>query len=211
MQTFLILVLAFFVGYLYKVLSAIVADKYPTTLYVGRKGSGKSLALASKINKTKAVKVYSNFGVGYPLSQNYWLDKIEPNSLVLIDEAGIIHDNRQFKSFPTGARDFFKYARKRKIEIVLASQSVDIDKKIRDILDEIIVCEKAGNFLIKQRYKHKVTTVKDADGNSKLQDVEVKKGLPSFSYLPKAVTKALYDTTQEITSASERAPRRAEP
>lgn len=51
------------------------------------------------------------------------------NSAIFLDEAGILFDNRNFKNFNSGLRDFFKLQRKYKCRVFLNSQSFDIDKK----------------------------------------------------------------------------------
>ena len=54
----------------------------------------------------------------------------------IIDEVGIIWDNRGFKNFPSEVRDYFKLQRHYKHVVILASQTFDVDKKIRDLADD---------------------------------------------------------------------------
>lgn len=56
-------------------------------------------------------------------------------SLLLVDEVGMIWDNRDFKNFRSDVRDWFKYQRHNKVKVYLFSQSFDIDKKLRDLCD----------------------------------------------------------------------------
>lgn len=48
----------------------------------------------------------------------------------------MIWDNRGFKNFPTEVRDYFKLQRHYKHVVILASQTFDVDKKIRDLADD---------------------------------------------------------------------------
>ena len=171
-------------------------NPYRLGLVCGRKGSGKSLYLAYMCNRHKGF-VYSNMGVGIELKSDYYNQDYPSGSLLLIDEAGLIHDNRCFKDFSPSAVEFYKQHRKKQISIVLASQSVDVDRKIRQLLDYIIVTKKLG-FLIKLNTYERVIKVSDvAQQGTCLTDVERRVGLPKFITIPK--TSHLYDTQFEIS------------
>ena len=55
----------------------------------------------------------------------------------------MIWDNRNFKSFKPEVRDFFKLQRHYKCCLILASQTFDVDKKIRDLADEMYLVKKS--------------------------------------------------------------------
>lgn len=102
----------------------------------GAKGSGKNTFLtkqAIKYNKL-GYTVYSDSEIfnTYKLDTD-WIGKYDfpRNSVLLIQEAGITWDNRNFKTFPQQVRDFFKLQRHKGVIVYLASQSFDIDKKLR--------------------------------------------------------------------------------
>ena len=61
-------------------------------------------------------------------------------SVLLIDEVGMIWDNRNFKNFKTEVRDWFKLQRHYKCKVFLFSQTFDIDKKLRDLTDDMYLC-----------------------------------------------------------------------
>lgn len=63
----------------------------------------------------------------------------EPHSALFLDEVGISMDNRSYKTFPSGLRDFFKYLRKMKCRCYMNSQAYDVDKKVRDTVDSMIL------------------------------------------------------------------------
>ena len=93
-------------------------NPYTLRAVVGSKGSGKSLLLSKAANdwiKKNRGPIYSNMDIGLPLSSRYWLDDYPPDSLILIDEIAVLHSNREFKTFPPEAVEFYKMSRKRRI------------------------------------------------------------------------------------------------
>lgn len=58
--------------------------------------------------------------------------KFNENSIIELDELGIIAHNRDFKSFPQEFKNFVKYLRKLGILMKANSQSYDIDKTLRE-------------------------------------------------------------------------------
>lgn len=135
-------------------------NPYKLYLILGNKGTGKTAYMTSIAHKyaKKGYMVFSNFGIFNKLHDNYY-DRCYPeNSVLFIDETGLIHDNRNFKSFPKKAVEFYKYQRKRKLIIYLSSQSVDIDKKIRDLVDYHILLRRFLPIVF-PIYYHKVMKV----------------------------------------------------
>lgn len=66
------------------------------------------------------------------------------NCLILLDEITLDADNRHFKSFPTGARDFFILHRHLHCDIVYATQSFDmVDMKIKNVTGELWYMQKS--------------------------------------------------------------------
>lgn len=106
-------------------------------VYFGAPGSGKSTMaarLASQAMK-KGIKVYSNVEIKgcLELDPRNDIGKYEiSNGLVIIDEAGIEYNNRDFKSFSADQNKWFKLYRHARCDIVIFSQSFeDMDKKLR--------------------------------------------------------------------------------
>lgn len=122
--------------------------KYDLTLYLGLKGSGKTSVLAklSLYYSTHGHKVYSN--VILPGADLFDLSSLcdpfvpEEGSLVIIDEAGLVMDNRSFKEFKKTQLAYFKLQRHLKNKVIIASQSLDFDKKVRTLLDQIVYLKK---------------------------------------------------------------------
>lgn len=201
-------ILAFFVclsGYLIFHLTKYCSNNYKLIFYVGKKGSGKTLGMslaASNWIKKKKGFVYSNFGVGIPLAEDYYNYTYPADSLLLIDEAGLAHNNRDFKNFPKEAREFFKFQRKNHLNIILSSQYPDIDLQVRQLIDSTYVFSRLGFLGFKRRYRNTIKVVTNPDtGATRLTDCEEKVGLfPKIYFITKAIRKAeRYDTDSGVS------------
>ena len=141
---------------------------YTLNYFFGKKGAGKSLLMVSFMLRymRKGFTVYSDIpalnipGVRQIYAQD--LDKFTPteNSAIFLDEVGITFDNRKFKTFSDGMRDFFK------------SQSFDVDKKIRDLVDKYYLIQSFGNVICLCRpITRKVALVEaSSQGESRVAD-----------------------------------------
>lgn len=131
--------------------------KNPYKLYViiGNKGTGKTAYMTSLAYKyaKKGYNVYTNYGIFNPLKFKYWLDEYPPKSVLFIDEIGLVHDNRGFKSFPEECTEFYKYQRKNELVIYVSSQDVDFDKKIRKVADYHILLRRVLPIVFPMYYK----------------------------------------------------------
>lgn len=166
-------------------------------LLIGKKGSGKTTQL-TKIalqNIRKGRKVYSTVRIpGTFQIDPQSLDKgmtIDPGSVLLIDEVGMIWDNRQFKSFSTNTRDFFKLQRHAGITCYMFSQTTDVDKKLRDLCDEIWLCKNIFRvFSLQRLIIKKIGVTKDEEGQGQLVDTYQFAGLLGgvrFTFIPRYV------------------------
>lgn len=130
-------------------------NPYRLTFIFGKKGAGKSCYMVRQMlrYRRKGWNVYTDMadvripGVRIISVKQLETFRPEPYSLVCLDEVGISMDNRNFKSFPPGLRDFFKYARKMKLVIIMNSQAYDVDKKVRDTTDSMMLMQSIGSFL----------------------------------------------------------------
>ena len=164
-----------FIGY------HIVKYRNPYKLYMvfGKKGSGKSTLLTKLaiIHARKGWTVYSTERVpgAYLISpDDIGKVHLEPNSVLLVDEVGMIYDNRNFKNFDTAVRDWFKLQRHYGVKVYLFSQAFDIDKKIRDLTDNMYLITNWFNCLSVARKINRRITIVHADnggtGESHLAD-----------------------------------------
>lgn len=120
------------------------------SVYFAPPGIGKSTLCAriafwehvkKKLHISKYNRVYSNF----PLKYTYLYEKEDlgmfsfgdGHNLILCDEAGIWFYAREYKRMEKKQIEFFKLARHYHCDIILFSQSFDIDKSIRDNAPEL--------------------------------------------------------------------------
>lgn len=119
------------------------------TCYFGVPGCGKTTLLTKiavkelkKISKGKSKykSVYTNFYCDGAkiIDFNNLNNCIVYDSLIIFDEITLDADNRDFKSFPKGIRDFFILHRHLGNDIIYATQSYElVDKKIRQLTQEL--------------------------------------------------------------------------
>lgn len=151
--------------------------KYKFYHCIGKPGSGKTttmVKLAHKYNK-KGYTVYANVDIpGTYRIEDSDITKYElkRNSVLLIDEIGLIFDNRNYKNFTPDQRDWWKLYRHRKLIIWSFSQDMDIDKKVRKLLTDIfVVVNYFGIYTVLKKVKRKFPVIsKDHDGESQITD-----------------------------------------
>ena len=128
------------------------------SLYFGLPGSGKTTyatAIAVKEQKriekgiSKYKHVYTNFPVFYKgilQLQAEMLGKLGyEESLIIIDEATLIADSRDYKKFSQEMKSFFLMHRHFQCDVVLFTQQWDaVDKKIRVITDHVYYVHKGA-------------------------------------------------------------------
>lgn len=146
-----------------------IPDNYLVFL-LGKKRSGKSTFLA-----WCAIHYYLRFRSVYstsPLPCAKLIDysdigkvQFPKHSVILIDEVGMIWDNRNFKNFDSQVRDYFKLQGHYKHTVIMASQSYDVDKKIRDLADMLGVVENFGFNLTRIRWISRRITLTEAQGD----------------------------------------------
>lgn len=146
-------------------------NPYKLIFIFGKKGSGKSTLL------TKYALTYLKRGWNvYSTECCPGTFKIQPtdvgycqfpeNSVIIVDEVGMIWDNRGFKNFPTEVRDYFKLQRHYKHVVILASQTFDVDKKIRDLADEMYLVTKKFRIFSYAKKILRQTVLVEATGQS---------------------------------------------
>lgn len=118
-----------------------------------------------------------------------------PKVLLLIDEVGMIYDNRNFKNFDARVRDFFKLQRHYYVRCYMFSQTFDVDKKLRDLTDCMYLVKNVGRvFCYGKRIVKKQTINNDASDGSGGKIVEAYEfepfllfwlGSRTLTYIPK--------------------------
>ncbi len=115
-------------------------------LIMGKAGSGKSTLIAHLVKKAnkKNRSVYCNHHVlGAHKIESKWLGKYMLEDCdIIIDEAQIEFDNRNFKSFTDELKFFFSNYRHFKCDVYIVSQSwEDLDIKIRRQAKKIYIMQ----------------------------------------------------------------------
>lgn len=163
---------------IWHVLTKKYINPYKLYMVVGKKGSGKTTMLVRLAYEhiRKGWTVYTT----EPLPGCYHIDykdigvyNIPTGSVLLVDEVGMVWDNRKYKDFPDYLRDWFKYQRHEGVKVYLFSQTFDVDKKIRDLTDAMyLVSNKFRVFAYAKRIIKVPDLVKpSAEGPARLDDV----------------------------------------
>lgn len=146
-------------------------NPYKLIMVFGKKGAGKSTFMTKLSIQylRKGRIVYST--VEIPGVRFFDVDDIgrcnfPEGSIVLIDEVGMIWDNRQYKNFRTDVRDWFKLQRHNKVTVYLFSQTFDVDVKLRNLTDAmyLITCH-FSVFSVARKIKRGIVIV-NPDGQS---------------------------------------------
>ncbi len=140
----------------------------PYKLYyiIGLKGAGKTTYMVSLMRKylKRHKLVYTNIPHVYLPGVRVFDSKDLANfvppegSLLFIDEAGLVWDNRDFKTFDKGLTQFFALQRQYRLTVYMNSQSLDVDKKIRDRIDFLYVMSSISDCIgVIRRVRQKIT------------------------------------------------------
>lgn len=172
-------------------------NPYKLYLVFGKKGSGKSTYLVklAQTHLKKGWNVYTNMdelfmeGVRHFDIQHLGEFVPEAESLLLLDEVGMIWDNRDYKLFKPSVRDFFKLQRHYRVKVYMASQTFDVDKKIRDLCDGMFLHQNMARvFTVGKRIVRKVViTQSTSEAESRIsEDLVIQPFWEwTFTYIPK--------------------------
>ena len=145
------------------------------TCFFGLPGCGKSTLLAKlaykelkriKKGKSKYVRVLSNYFIrGCSVLDFDMLGKYDmSNSLILIDEISLDADSRDFKSFSKPLKQFFILHRHYGCDIIYATQQYDgVDRKIRELTQNLYYMKKAGPLTYATAIYRKITITEDSE------------------------------------------------
>lgn len=172
-------------------------NNFKLIMIVGKKGCGKTTDIC-KWNMIYRKKGWTTYCTE-EIPDSYKVDpddigyyEMEKNSVLFIDEIGIIWHARDFKKFAKEVREWFKLQRHRHLVVYCYSQSFDIDKSLRDLCDEIWVAKKVlGLFTVKKKVIKEISIVKaTAEGESRFADdlkvvPWIVPGSRKYTYIPK--------------------------
>lgn len=165
-------------------------NPYKLFFVFGKKGSGKSTYLVKQAVRyqKKGFKIYTNMadmmlpGVRFINIDDLGRFVPEKESVLLLDEVGMVWDSRNFKNFREDVRDFFKLQRHYHCICFLASQTWDIDKKLRDLCDSFYLCTNFMNVFSLVRPIRRMVFLTEADSSSESRIADNLKFEPIFSW-----------------------------
>ena len=141
-------------------------NPYTFTIILGEKGSGKSTYLAKLASRyiKRGWTVYADLGntdvpgvIPVDLSLGVQNLPIREHSVLFIDEASMLYNNRDFKSFDRKTESWFREQRKHKCKVYAFSQDWSLDLKLRNLADYICMQRKYLRvFSVTTMYRHKI-------------------------------------------------------
>ena len=152
-------------------------NPYKLVMVFGKKGSGKTTFLAKTAYQylKKGRPVYSTERI--PGVIQFDVEEIgkvtfPEDAVLLIDEVGMVWDNRNFKTFKPEVRDYFKYQRHERHIVYLFSQTFDIDIKLRNLTDCMYLCRCHFGWLsVARKIKRSIVLVSPTgDSESRIAD-----------------------------------------
>lgn len=144
-------------------------NPYKLIMIFGKKGSGKTTYLCKLAQKhlKKGWTVFSTVQIpGTYLidGKDVGLLQFPRDSVILMDEVGMLYDNREFKNFKNSTRDYFKLQRHYGHKIYLFSQTWDIDVKLRNLTDQMyLLINFFGWLSVGKQIKRKIVVVKPTE------------------------------------------------
>lgn len=143
----------------------------------GKKGSGKSTFITKTAIQymKKGVVVYSNMyvpGARIFDAENIGKYDFGRGSVVLLDEVGMLYDNRDYKNFKPWVRNWFKLQRHYGNTVYLFSQTFDIDIKLRNLTDAMYLLKNHFGILsVARRIRRNIVIVSPSgDSESRIAD-----------------------------------------
>lgn len=143
-----IALIVIFVLSVFLLLTRNFVNPYKLIFLFGKKGSGKSTLLTKIAYKyaRRGWTVYTTEHLPdlYDLPDPKKIFDIDfpDRTCILIDEVSLIWDNRDFKNMDKRVVEWFRYQRHHKCRVYFFSQTFDIDKKLRDLADEMYLVNK---------------------------------------------------------------------
>lgn len=141
------------------------------TTYFGNPGAGKTTFAVKKLKRNQKYykHTFGNFKHSVPDSYVCDLDGLgewtfPPNSYIAIDEAGIVYNNRRYKSLPQPAIEWFKLHRHFRCDVDVISQSwEDMDVTLRRLSNQLWYMYRIGPFTLCRRVYKRVTVDKNTE------------------------------------------------
>lgn len=146
----------FVIGYLFSILVYYIiigSNPYSSDLYIGKKGAGKTTLLTRLAYKfiKKGWAVFSTIpipGTCLISPSDIGVVKFPPNSVIMVDEAGLIWNNRNWKNLGMQVIRFMKMCRHERNKLILFTQSNnEIDVTFMRICDRLGLVKNFANCI----------------------------------------------------------------
>lgn len=121
--------------------------------FIGVPGSGKTTLAAfftrRRLKRAKRKKCSGTVLSNVPIKGAYKVQKSDIGHFeikdceLLIDEAGLDYNNRNFKTFSDAETYFYKFHRHYNVDIKLFSQDFDVDVKLRKLCTRLFIVNKS--------------------------------------------------------------------
>lgn len=163
---------------IYHLLTKRFSNPFKFTMIVGKKGSGKTTWMVQLIYKylKRGWTVYANIdipGVNYFDPNDIGTYTFPQRSVVLIDEANLFWDNRQWKTVAANLIEWFRYQRQYRVKLYMFSQTFDIDKKLRSLCDDLFLVKNVARVFCWCKRIRKWPDLKQAEGESEARIVDM--------------------------------------
>lgn len=145
-------------------------DEIPDTYKIGVNDIGfKQLEDYNYVPFEEVIKGKNRIQVALLKVKNHFFPHRE-KILLLIDEVGLVWNNRDYAKFKSEVRQFFKFSRKYHCKVIMFSQSFDVDKQIRSLTDCMYLAKNFGRVFsyckkIKKIFDLKHGATLDASGS----------------------------------------------
>lgn len=150
-----IILVSFLILGLFLFLTRNFVNVYKLIFLFGKKGSGKSTLLQKLTYRyvRRGWTVYSTESscdsrVNFLDPTKIFDYEFPERTCILIDEVSLIWDNRDFKKMDKRVIEWFRYQRHHKCRVYFFSQTFDIDKKLRDLCDDMYLVNKYFRVLV---------------------------------------------------------------
>lgn len=171
-------VVAFIIGFLFY--TRRFFNPFKMIMILGKKGSGKSTYMVKEMlrHQEKGWLIYTDmWDCNIPGVRLINADDLKdctppPYSCLFLEEVGRTFDNRKFKTFDDGLRDWAKFLRKYKTKCFMNSQGYDIDVKIRTCVDELYLMKSVRDCIcfIRPIVKTVTLTAPSAESESRIAE-----------------------------------------
>lgn len=181
-------------------------QKYHIETIFAQIGAGKSTDIAKQClkiyRKNQYTHIYANIDTNLPFVKRFNDEDLKsgkfkflPDSIIFVDECGVIFNNRSYKDFSMDLNKYIRKSRHWKSSFCFYSQDYLVEKTIRSASMCLYLIKKVGWWSIKRKIKKTLDITRpDQNGNTEAAECAVhdalefeplfKKGALEITFLP---------------------------